>query len=61
VRLSGRGAQRLGERERGLGLDPEDEASRWLQEHDPKPEPKSPKAATKSKVLHRWRRRQQTK
>jgi hypothetical protein len=58
-RLTSRGARRLGERERALGLDPEDEASRWLDEHDPKPEPRPPKAATKSKTLHRWRRRQQ--
>ena len=51
--------EKLGERERALGLDPEDEASRWLDAHDPKPEPRPPKAATKSKTLHRWRRRQQ--
>jgi hypothetical protein len=60
-RLTSRGAQKLGERERALGLDPEDEASRWLEEHDPKPEPKPPKATTKSKTFHRWRRRQHRK
>jgi hypothetical protein len=58
-RLTSRGAQKLGELERELGLDPDDDASRWLQEHDPKPEPKPPRAATKSKTLHRWRQRQQ--
>ena len=57
--LSSRGAQKLGERERGLGLDPEDEAARWLEANDPKPPPVPPKAAFKSKELHRWRQRQQ--
>ena len=52
------GARRLGERERGVGLDPDDEAARWLQEHDPEPEPETPKSAHKSKTLHRWRRQQ---
>jgi hypothetical protein len=57
--LTGKAAQRLGERERDIGLDPDDEAAQWLKEHDPPPEPRTPKAATKSKVLHRWRQRQQ--
>jgi hypothetical protein len=56
--LTSRGAERVGERERAVGLDPDDEAARWLEEHDPKPEPKTPKAARKSKALHRWRQRQ---
>jgi hypothetical protein len=50
----------MGERERALGVDGEDEAARWLEEHDQKPEPQAPKAARKSKSLHRWRRSQQT-
>jgi len=54
-----RSAKNLGERERTTGVDPDDEAARWLQEHDPEPEPKTPKSATKSKTLHRFRRRQQ--
>ena len=55
--LTSRGAQKLGERERTVGLDPADEAGRWLAEHDPPPAPKTPKAATKSKTLHQWRKR----
>jgi hypothetical protein len=53
-----RGAERAGERERAAGLDPDDEAARWLREHDPAPEPRAPKAPGKSKALHVWRRRQ---
>jgi hypothetical protein len=56
--LTSRGARKLGERERAHGLDADDEAARWLREHDPEPEPEVPKAARKSKALHRWRQRQ---
>ncbi len=56
--LSSNGARKLGARERAIGLDPQDEAARWLQEHGPAPEPTPPKAAGKSKELHRWRQRQ---
>jgi len=57
--LTSRGARKLGDRERAVGLDPDDEAARWLEEYDPPPEPATPKAAHKSKELHRWRQRQQ--
>jgi hypothetical protein len=57
--LTSKGAKKLGERERTVGLDPEDEATRWLEEHDPPPRPQPPKAASKSKALHKWRQRQQ--
>jgi hypothetical protein len=55
--LTSRGARKLGERERAVGLDPGDEAARWLQEHDPEATP-SPKDVRKAKELHRWRQRQ---
>jgi hypothetical protein len=57
--LTSRAAQKLGERERALGLDANDEAARWLDEHDAEPEPEPPKAAAKSKVRHRWQQAQQ--
>ena len=57
-RLTQRGAQKRAERERQAGLEPDDDAARWLAEHDPQPEPEPPKAASKSRNLHRWRRRQ---
>jgi hypothetical protein len=45
------------EREANVGLDPEDEAARWLAEHAPKPPAAVPKAARKSKLLHQFRNR----
>jgi hypothetical protein len=53
--LTSHGVQKLTERERQAGLEPDDEAARWLEQHDPEPEPQRPKAASKSKHLHRWR------
>jgi len=52
------GARRQRDRERQVGLDPDDEAARWLGEHEPKPEPTAQKSAGKSKEVHRWRQRQ---
>jgi hypothetical protein len=56
--LTSRGVEKLSERERTVGLDPEDAAAQWLGEHDPPSAPAASKAARKSKTLHRWRERQ---
>jgi len=53
-----RGAEKLGERERALGIDADDEAARWLSENDPEPAPEPAKSLRKSKLLHQWRERQ---
>jgi hypothetical protein len=52
-----RSVEKLSERERNAGLDPDDEAARWLDEHDPKPPPAVPKSVSKNRLLHQWRRR----
>jgi hypothetical protein len=57
--LSGKGAKKRAERERAVGLEPDDAAAQWLEEHDPPPKPQPPKAAGKSKVLHQLRQRRQ--
>jgi len=56
-RLTPRGVQRMREREASVGLDAEDEAAKWLAEHDPPPTPETPKAAKKSVTLHRFKQR----
>ena len=56
--LSSEGAKKLAERERAVGLEADDEAARWLAEHDPPPETPPPKSFGKSKTLHRWRQQQ---
>ena len=56
--LTSTGARRRGDRERTVGLDPADEAARWLEQNDPEPPATVPKSARKSKELHRFRQRQ---
>jgi hypothetical protein len=56
---SRRSVEKMRERERNAGLDPDDAAARWLDEHDPPPVPETPKAARKSKALHRFRQQRQ--
>ena len=56
--ITSKRAEKLGEHERAVGLDPDDEAARWLAEHDPPAAPEAPKGRFKSKELHRWRQRE---
>jgi hypothetical protein len=58
-KLTQGGAKKRAERERQAGLGPDDEAAKWLEEHDPKPPPPESKSRFKSRELHRWSRRRQ--
>ena len=58
---SRRSVEKRRAREASVGVDPEDDAAKWLAEHDPEPAPQTPKRASKSKALHQWRQRQQRK
>jgi hypothetical protein len=49
------------ERERSVGLEPDDDAAQWLDENAPKEPFQAPKAAKKSKLLHQWKQAQQKK
>jgi len=55
--LTPRGVEKMREREGSVGVDQDDEAARWLAEHDPPPPPPAPKSAKKSVTLHRFRQR----
>ena len=57
--LSRKRVEKMREREASVGLDPDDAAAQWLEEHDAPPPPETPKSARKSKALHRFRRRQE--
>ena len=56
--LTSKGAQKRAERERSVGLEGDDDAARWLAEHDPPPPPPESKSLKKSKAIHRFRQRQ---
>lgn len=56
--LTRQGVERMRKREASAGMEPDDEASKWLAEHDPPPAPKESKSAFKSKALHRWKQQQ---
>jgi len=56
-----RGVERMRKREASVGIDPEDEAAKWLAENDPAPKPEPSKSAFKSKTLHRWQQNQKPK
>ena len=58
---SRRRVEKMRERERSVGLEPDDPAAQWLDEHTPKEPFQAPKAAKKSKLLHQWKQAQQRK
>lgn len=51
--------ERMRERERSVGLEPDDAAAQWLDENAPKEELRAPKAAKKSKLFHQWKQAHQ--
>ena len=55
--LSRQRVERMREREASVGLEPEDDAARWLAEHDPPPPTDESKSRRKSKLLHQFRNR----
>ena len=55
---SRRTVAKMREREQKVGLEPDDAAAQWLEEHEPAEPQPTPKAAHKSKLLHQFRRRQ---
>ena len=57
--ISRQRVEKMRERERKVGIETDDAAAKWLDEHEPKEELKAPKAATKSKLLHQWRQQQE--
>ena len=58
---SRRRVEKMRERERSVGLEPDDPAAQWLDENAPKEPFQAPKAAKKSKLLHQWKQAQQRK
>jgi hypothetical protein len=58
---SRRRVEKMRERERSVGLEPDDPAAQWLDENAPKVPFQAPKAAKKSKLLHQWKQAQKKK
>ena len=58
---SRRRVEKMRERERSVGLEPDDPAAQWLDENAPKVPFEAPKAAKKSKLLHQWKQAKQQK
>jgi hypothetical protein len=56
---SRRRVEKMRERERSVGLEPDDPAAQWLEENAPKEPFQAPKAAKKSTLLHQWKQAQQ--
>ena len=53
--LTQRGVVRMRDREANVGIEPDDEAAKWLAENDPPEPPRTPKSAKKSVTLHRFK------
>ena len=55
---SRRTVEKMRDREASVGMETDDAAVKWLEEHDPPPAPTTPKSAHKSKALHQFRQQQ---
>ena len=53
--------EKMRERERTVGLEPDDAAAQWLDANAPKEELHVPKSARKSKLLHQWKQARERK
>jgi hypothetical protein len=53
--------EKMRERERTVGLEPDDAAAQWLDANAPEEELHVPKSARKSKLLHQWKQARERK
>ena len=53
--------EKMRERERTVGLEPDDAAAQWLDANAPKEELRVPKSARKSKLLHQGKQARERK